>query len=263
MTNIFELRLVSAGYGGEPVFKELSISFVRGEFVSLIGPNGAGKSTLIKILDGSIKPAQGQILFNGRGYEEYKPRILAREFSVVHQTIEHLVPFSVREFLLMARFPHQSVLEIETETDHGIIEWAAGVTGIAGLMPRPLTDLSGGELQLVRVAHALVQNSRIILLDEPVSHLDIRHSIMIMDILHKLNREGATIITVLHDINIASDYSTRIVGLKRGNLFFDGAPDAVIRYDFVEELFGTSCIVLKNPTTGRPFVYPVPGYVGK
>jgi iron complex transport system ATP-binding protein len=115
----------------------------------------------------------------------------------------------------------------------------------------------------VRIAHALVQNNRIILLDEPVSHLDIRHSIMIMDILYRLNREGATIVTVLHDINIASDYSTRIVGIKQGGLFFDGPPETVIRYDLVEELFGTSCIVLKNPTTGRPFVYPVPGYVGK
>ena len=84
---------------------------------------------------------------------------------------------------------------------------------------------------------------------------------MIMDILYRLNREGATIVTVLHDINIASDYSTRIVGIKQGSLFLDGPPETVIRYDLVEELFGTSCIVLKNPTTGRPFVYPVPGYV--
>ena len=86
---------------------------------------------------------------------------------------------------------------------------------------------------------------------------------MIMDILYKLNREGATIIAVLHDINVASDYSTRIVGLKQGSRFIDGTPDDVIRYELVEELFGTSCIVLRNPTTGRPFVYPVPGYVGR
>jgi iron complex transport system ATP-binding protein len=83
-----------------------------------------------------------------------------------------------------------------------------------------------------------------------------------MDILHRLNRDGATILTVLHDINIASDYSSRIIGMKKGKLFLDGDPDRVLRYDLVEQLFGTPCIVLKNPTTGRPFVYPVPGYVG-
>jgi iron complex transport system ATP-binding protein len=260
---LFELNFITAGYGRVPVFENLSITFGEGEFISLIGPNGAGKSTLIKVLDGSVRPTEGLICFKGRSYGEYRPRVLAREFSVVHQTSENIVPFFVYEFLRLARFPHQGIFEFEKEPDREVIKWAARITGITGLLQRPLTDLSGGELQLVRIAHALVQNSRVILLDEPISHLDIRHSILIMDILHRLNREGATIISVLHDINIASDYSNRIIGIKQGKLFFDGAPDSVIKYHLVEELFGTNCIVLKNPTTGKPFVYPVPGYVNE
>jgi iron complex transport system ATP-binding protein len=259
---VFELDSITAGYGGAPVFEGLSMSVDEGDFISLIGPNGAGKSTLLKVLDGTLCPDSGSLFFRGRLYREYRHRVLAREFSVVHQAGEEMAPFSAYEYIRLARFPHQGVLEIENETDRDVIGWAAGVTGIQDLLQRPLADLSGGELQLVRIAHALAQNSRIILLDEPISHLDIRHSIMIMDILHRLNRDGATILTVLHDINIASDYSSRIIGMKKGKLFLDGDPDRVLRYDLVEQLFGTPCIVLKNPTTGRPFVYPVPGYVG-
>ena len=261
MNAIFDLSAISAGYGSTLVIEELSIAIGEGEFISLIGPNGAGKSTFIKVLDGTVVPGKGSIKYKGRTILKRRRDGLAREFSVVHQTAEHIVPFSVYEFIRLGRFPHQKIFEIETEQDRGIIEWAADITGITELLQRPLTGLSGGELQLVRIAHALVQNSHTILLDEPVSHLDIRHSVMIMDILHRLNRQGATVMTVMHDINIASDYSSRITGMKQGKIFFDGTPDAVLTYEHVEALFGTSCIVLKNPTTGRPFVYPVPGYV--
>jgi iron complex transport system ATP-binding protein len=261
MTPVFELNSVCAGYGGEPVLRNLSMAVGTGEFVSIIGPNGAGKSTLIKVLDGTIAPTEGSICFKSREIREYSPRDAARGFSVVHQMTESIVPFSVYEFVRLGRFPHQGLFEIETAQDREAIDWAAGVTGITGLLKRSLTDLSGGELQLVRIAHALAQNHSIILLDEPISHLDIRHSIMIMDILHRLNRTGSTVVAVLHDINVASDYSSRIVGIKRGGVFFDGPPGSVITYAFMEELFGTRCIVLENPTTGRPFVYPVPGYV--
>jgi iron complex transport system ATP-binding protein len=259
--NIFELKSVSAGYGGAPVISGLDLGIGGGEFVSIIGPNGAGKSTLLKMLSGDDLLLAGSVLFNGRPVGEYRPRDLAREVSIVHQATEAIAPFTVHEFIRLGRFPHQAAFAVESARDREIIEWAAGTTGVKGLFHRRLTELSGGELQLVRIAHALAQNSRVILLDEPVSHLDIQHAVMIMDILWRLNREGATVVTVLHDINIASDYTSTIIGMKNGGIFFSGAPDDVLKYDLVEALFGTPCIVMKNPTTGRPFVYPVPGYV--
>ncbi|MBN2158424.1 MAG: ABC transporter ATP-binding protein [Spirochaetes bacterium] len=259
--NIFELKSVSAGYGGAPVIEGLDLGIDVGEFVSIIGPNGAGKSTLLKVLSGDDLLMAGSVLFNGRPVREYRPRDLARQVSIVHQTIEAVAPFTVHEFIRLGRFPHQPAFTVESDGDREIIEWAAGMTGVTGLFTRHLTELSGGEFQLVRIAHALAQNSRIVILDEPVSHLDIQHTVMIMDILWKLNREGTTVVTVLHDINIASDYASRIIGMKKGGIFFSGTPDEVLRYDLVEDLFGTPCIVMKNPTTGRPFVYPVPGYV--
>ncbi len=259
--NVFDLNSVRAGYGGEPVIRDLSLQIAGGEFISMIGPNGAGKSTLLKIMSGDIIPGAGSVLFNGRPLGEYRPRSLARMLSVVHQAVETRSSFTVREFIRMGRFPHQGSLVIENDRDREVIEEAAETTGAGNLLDRRLTELSGGELQLVRIAHALAQNSSVILLDEPVSHLDIQHAVMIMDILWKLNRGGATVLAVLHDINLASDYSGRIIGMKDGGTFFNGPPREVIRYDLVEALFSTACIVMDNPTTGRPFVYPVPGYI--
>jgi len=259
--SIFELTSLSAGYGGAPVLKNLSLNIGEGEFLAIIGPNGAGKSTLLKILTGDVFPTSGTVSFRGRPLREYRPRDLARHYSIVHQAREAVVPFTVHDFIRMGRFPHQGAFVVESEGDGEMIEWAAETTGVRDLLPRRLTELSGGELQLARIAHALAQNSRVILLDEPVSHLDIQHAVMIMDILWKLNHEGATVVAVLHDINIASDYSSRIIGVKGGEIFFNGVPGEVLRYDLVEALFNTNCIVMKNPTTGRPFVYPVPGYI--
>jgi iron complex transport system ATP-binding protein len=259
--NIFELNSITAGYGGVPVIRELNLQIGGGEFISVIGPNGAGKSTLLKILSGDIIPGAGSVSFNGRPLGEYRPRSLARMLSVVHQAAETRASFTVREFIRMGRFPHQGSFVIEDDRDREVIDWSAETTGVGHLLARRLTELSGGELQLVRIAHALAQNSRVILLDEPVSHLDIQHAVMIMDILWKLNRDGATVMAVLHDINLASDYSGRIIGMKGGAVFFNGTPRDVLRYDLVEALFGTACIVMDNPTTGKPFVYPVPGYI--
>jgi ABC-type cobalamin/Fe3+-siderophores transport system ATPase subunit len=259
--NVFDLDSIRAGYGGAPVLRDLSLQIAEGEFITMIGPNGAGKSTLLKVMSGDIIPGAGSVLFHGRPLGDYRPRTLARMLSIVHQAAEARVAFTVREFIRMGRFPHQGSLVIEDDRDRGVIEGAAETTGAGHLLDRRLTELSGGELQLVRIAHALAQNSRVILLDEPVSHLDIQHAVMIMDILWKLNRGGATVLAVLHDINLASDYSGRILGMKEGKIFFSGAPREVLKYDLVEALFGTACIVMDNPTTGRPFVYPVPGYI--
>jgi iron complex transport system ATP-binding protein len=259
--NIFELASLSAGYGGAPVLKGLSMDIGEGEFISMIGPNGAGKSTILKVLTGDLVPTSGTAFFRGRPLRDFRQRDLARHYSIVHQSKETLLPFTVRDFIRMGRFPHQGAFVVESDMDSETIRWAAETTGVRDLLQRRLTELSGGELQLVRIAHALAQNSRVILLDEPVSHLDIQHAVMIMDILWKLYHEGATVVAVLHDINIASDYSSRIIGVKSGGIFFNGVPGEVLRYDLVEALFDTRCIVMKNPTTGRPFVYPVPGYI--
>lgn len=258
---IFDLKNIYAGYGTKSILRDLDIFVEEGEFASIIGPNGAGKSTLLKVLSGEIAAASGTVLLRGKPISSYSSMERAREFSIVHQIHENMLPLTGYEFLRMGCFPHQKFFQVETDRDRESIEWSVKTTDIGDLIDRDITGLSGGELQLVHIAHALVQNRNVILLDEPISHLDIHHSVMIMDILHKLNRKGATILTVLHDINIASDYSSRIIGIKNGGIFFNGTPEKVLKYDLIEELFNTRCIVMENPTSGKPFVYPVPGNI--
>ncbi len=260
---IFDLQKITAGYGKHLIFQELDLSISEGDFISIIGPNGAGKSTLIKVLTGEIEPTEGDILFKNAPRNSYKKNELAREISIVHQFTENILPFRVYDFVKMGRFPHQKLWEIETARDTEIILNAVNITGISSLADRLLTELSGGELQLTHIAKALAQNKNIIILDEPVSHLDLKHSIEIMDILYNLNKEGATIITVLHDINIASAYCSRIIGIKKGDIFFDGSPEDVIKYDLIEDLFDIVCITRENPISGRPYIYPVPKHLQK
>jgi iron complex transport system ATP-binding protein len=258
---IYQTQNLTAGYRVLTVLHDINITIGENDFIGIIGPNGAGKSTLLKILSNNISPTGGNVLFRGRELKSYKTKSLAKKISVVHQSLENVLPFTVYNFLRMGRFPHQGMWEIETSEDREIIEHAMGMTKITHLRERKLSELSGGELQLARIAQSLTQSSDVILLDEPISHLDISHSIQIMDILYKLNREGTTIITVLHDINIASDYCSRIIGIKEGRIFIDGTPDEVLTYENLEGLYDTVCVVYENPLTKKPQVFPVPEYV--
>lgn len=263
MSLIFELKNITAGYNYIPVLHNINFSVKKGDFISVIGPNGAGKSTMLKIISGLIKPDSGEILFKNRIMNRFSRRDLAINFSVVRQFQENLLSFAVIDFIKLGRFPHQKLWQMETDIDKKTIASAIEMTGISHLLKRQITELSGGEQQLVFITQALVQNSDIIILDEPVSHLDIKHTTMIMDILYRLNLQGTTIITVLHNMNIASDYCSRICSIKNGKLFFDGKPEEVLKYNLIEELFETPCVVLENPITRKPFVYPVPEYITK
>ncbi len=259
--SLYALDGITADYGGPPVLSGIGLSIEAGEFLAVIGPNGAGKSTLLKILAGNLAARAGTALLHGRPLSRYAPEERAREVSVVHQSLENVLPFTVRDFVAMGRFPHQGILRTESARDRKIIEECIATAGISHLVSRQLTELSGGERQLVYIARALAQSDRVILLDEPVSHLDISHSVQIMDMLHELNRRGATVIAVLHDINLASDYCGRIVALKNGSLFADGSPEEIITYERIESLFEMVCVVFKNPMTGKPYTFPVPRHV--
>lgn len=261
MKTVFQLDDIKAGYGGQPVLKGINLTVREGDFMSLIGPNGTGKSTLLKIITGLMKPSSGNISFRDKPLTSYTPKSLARNFSVVHQLYDNIMPYSVYDFIRFGRFPYRGIFNYETAEDRETVERVIEMTSLNALRERRITDLSSGERQMVFIARALAQNSSVIILDEPVSYLDMKHTVKIMDILHKLNRGGSTIITVLHDMNIASDYTGRIAGVKDGKIFFDGPPADVLKYDNIEALFETPCVVTGNPTSGKPFVYTVPAYL--
>lgn len=258
MADLFKLSSVDAGYGGNVFIRGLDLAVGRGEFVSLIGPNGAGKSTIIRLLAGLLAPVSGSVSFCGRDMKNSGARELAGNFSVVMRITGDVPSFSVRSFLGFGAFARGGTARAGVEGLQ-LIDEMARLTGITHLMERSVNELSTGEFQLVQVARALVQNSGIIILDEPVSNLDYGHSTIVMDILRDLNRAGTTVVCALHDVNCASNYSSRIVCVRNGRIFREGAPDIVVKPDIMSKLYDAEFVGLVNPATGSPMIVPVPG----
>jgi len=255
---VFLADSLSAGYGKNIVVKNISFGIGAGEFISLIGPNGAGKSTVIKTISGSIPPVGGRVFFLGSNLNGFKRKELAARMSVVNPVTGEIPDFTVRMFLSFGRFPYIKLFSFD-HPEEPLIEEMASICGITHLLNRSIKELSAGEFQLVQISRALIQNRDVLLLDEPVSNLDYRHMIQVMDILHSLNRSGSTIICALHDVNTAIEYSTRIIAIKNGEVYFDGVPEKVISEESLSGLYDSKFYCGKNPVTGRPAVYPVPG----
>ena len=256
---LFTLENVKAGYGDHVVLDDVSLRITPGEFTGIIGPNGAGKSTLLKLLCRHLVPMAGTLQFRGQDVKTIPSHLYAPEVAIVHQKLENLLPFTVEKFVSMGRFPHQRFWQ-SGKAHHGrIVNHAISVMDLEHLRAKPITELSGGEQQRTFIARAVAQTDQVILLDEPVAHLDINHVTRVMDLLAELNAAGTTIITVLHDINLAADYCSRILAIKNGTIFTDGPPSEVITYQAIESLFDTVCVVHDNPITGKPYTYPVPG----
>lgn len=254
MNKVFSIKNLSAGYD-ETVLHDISFDVAAGEFIALIGPNGVGKSTLLKTIEGLLPAPHGSVALNGRALEKMSAAQIAKELSAVNRFTGPLPPFAVEDFVAMGLFPHQGLLHLAGKDDNARIEEVLELCGIAHLFRRPLGELSGGELQLAFVARALLQNKRLILLDEPVSYLDVKHIVMIMELLARLNEGGSTIITALHDLNLASSYCSRIIALKEGRLFFDGSPEEVISSKSIKSLFEIGCKIGVNPLNDKPFAW--------
>lgn len=256
---MLEARDVHAGYGSKEVLCGICCAIEKGEFVAVIGPNGSGKSTLVKCLTGFLSPKDGTILLEGKNIKSWKSKERARKLAVLHQEAGEPLPFFVRDYVELGRYPHHGFSGGSREEDRECISRAIELAGIRRLESRKLTELSGGERQMAYLARALAQNPQVIVLDEPVSHLDIGHTISIMDVMATLKDSGVAVVAVLHDINLASDYADKIIALKDGKVFAEGPPAQVMNYETVEQLFNTVCVVRENPLSRRPFVYPVPG----
>lgn len=256
---LFECTNISAGYNKISVLDIDHCTINTGEFVGIIGPNGAGKSTLLKLLARILSPLSGTIAYKHNDIVAIPHTVYATQVSCV-MDIERVLPYTVESFVALGRFPHSAITSFKTH-DYNAINEAIQYCNIEHIKQKKLNQLSSGELQRVNIARALAQSTECILLDEPVSHLDIYHAYAIMDILKKLNEHGSTIITILHDINIASEYCSRIVAMKHGTIEFDGLPNECITYQNIEALFDCVCLVYENPISKKPYIYPVPAHI--
>ena len=249
------------GYGTEFSLRGVSFSLADGEFAALVGPNGSGKTTLIKTLSRILRPEQGRIVFKDKDVLRFGLREFARKVAVVTQDVNLSFDISVEEFIALGRIPHQSDLQFfESREDGRVIEEVIALTKTEKFRGRMINTLSGGERQLVMIARALAQEPELLLLDEPIVHLDICHQVEILELLSRLNREkGLTMIIVLHELNLASEYCRRLILLDNGRIENDGAPDRVLTPDAVEKVFKTKVLVEKNPQSGKPYLIVVSG----
>ncbi|MDR3238447.1 MAG: ABC transporter ATP-binding protein [Spirochaetia bacterium] len=251
--DVFTANSLSLSYGRNEVLHDISFSAAAGEFIALIGPNGAGKSTLLKAMAGILPAPPGSLLLNGMPLEKLSALDIARKLSLAPQFTGAAMPYTVKDFVSMGLFPYRKPFQFSASD--GRTQEIISLCGLERLQKRPLAELSGGELQLALIAKAILQNSDLLLLDEPASHLDVKHIAMMMDILSTINKSGGTVIAALHDLNLAASWCGRLIALKEGKIFFDGTPRGVLRSELVSGLYDTNCVVSENPVTGTPFVW--------
>jgi iron complex transport system ATP-binding protein len=246
---------VSAGYGGQPVLRNVTLSVARGAFAGLIGPNGCGKTTLLRVIGGVLTPSEGQVRLRGRNVREIGRGKLARTMACLPQHFSMDLAFTVREVVLMGRSPHLPRIGCESGNDFAIAERAMRLADVSHLADRLVTEISGGERQRVLIAMCLAQEPEVLLLDEPTSHLDIGHQMSILDLIARLNRQiGMTVVAVFHDLNLAAEYCHRLLVLDRGRVAALGAPEDVLTTDLISAVYGMRVLVEPNPLTKKPHI---------
>jgi len=250
---------VTSGYGATEILKEISFNISPGDFLGIIGPNGSGKSTLLRTATKIITPFNGDIIVKDRHIKDISFNEMARVLAVVPQDVFFFFPFSVMDIVLMGRIPYaKNRFSLQSKDDENIALEALESVGAIGLKDRFINELSGGERQRVIIAKALAQRPEILFLDEPTTHLDIGHQVEIFALIRRLNKEsGLTIVTILHDLNLASEYCDKLILLNEGRIRKIGPPREVLDYKIIEEVYKTCVIVKENPLTSRPHVFVV------
>jgi len=260
LSSAVEAEGVSFAYDREDVLDGLSLTIGAGSFTGLLGPNGSGKTTLIQLLAGAFHPRAGQVRVLGRELSSWDRRELARTVAVVPQRFDLAFPFTVEEVVLLGRVPHRGPLSLDSPDDLRVAREAMESTGVRDLAGRRITELSGGEQKRVVVAKALAQQPKILLLDEPAAHLDIRHQIGLYRLIDSIRRQtGLTVLSAMHDLNLAAAFCDRVALLKAGRLVASGPIPEVMTYRRLSEVFETDIYVGVNDLTGHRLFSPMIG----
>lgn len=246
---------LSFGYDGKATLEDVFLEVGKGEVVSLVGPNGAGKSTLIKCINSVLKPQRGAVLVDGRAATLMKSKDFSKMMGYVPQSTTEVFPYTVFDIVLMGRRPHISWRV--SGRDVRVVAKTLKLMGIEEFASRYFDELSGGEKQKIAMARAIVQEPEILLLDEPTSNLDIKHQLEVMRTVRLLvQRGGISAIMAMHDLNLASRFSDKIVMLKDGRVFEMGCPESVLVPENIEKVYGVRAEVIKD-SSGRPYVIPI------
>ena len=236
----------------------LNFGIQKGDFAGVIGPNGSGKTTLMKAITGEIKTDKGRIFLNDKNLAQLSIREKSQNIAIVTQHTEP-VAITVEDYVLMGRMPYRSNFQFfETKEDRTIANEYMLRTDVYRLKDQLMNQLSGGERQLAGIARALTQHPRLLLLDEPTSQLDISHQIQVLNLVQELNAQmGLTVLMIIHDLNLASEYCDYLIMMKNGSIHIQGTPAEVLNYQTIEEVYNTVVITRENPVSKKPVVFLV------
>lgn len=250
-----QVEKLSYSYGEQAIIDDISIQVAAGEFVGIVGPNGSGKSTLLKNLYRALKPDTGTILLDGDEYRLLNAKKIARKIGVVGQ--EHSIPFdfNVDEIVAMGRSPYKKLFDVDTKEDHEIVEQALHNVGLTQLAKTNYLQLSGGEKQRVIIARVLAQKTDFLLLDEPTNHLDIQFQLQMFDLIKGLK---LTVLSAIHDLNLAALYCDRIYVMKDGQIYTSGTPEEVLTPELLRDVFGIRADVIVHPLTQKVSITYLP-----
>lgn len=245
------------GYPGREVLCGVDLDVAAGELVALIGLNGCGKSTLLRLCAGLLRPRSGTVRIDGADVGRLSRRATARRVALLHQSAPPVPGMTVRQLVRQGRYAARGPLGMLRDADDAVCARAMADMGVTSWAERPVDALSGGERQRVRLAMALAQDTRVLLLDEPTTYLDLRHQLEVMEMVVRLREErGLTVVMVLHDLGHAARYADRIVALRDGLVVADGTPGAVVTPRLLADALGVSGRVGIDPVGGWPVCYP-------
>lgn len=234
------------------------LDFCEGRFIGIIGPNGAGKSTLMKLITRILDPQEGVIEFNGKDIHKIDLSDYTKQVTGIFPIEStYFQDFIVEDFLLLGRLPFRHKLQFfPNENDWGIVISSMEQTDLLRFSKRRICELSMGEIQMVLITRALVQGVDVIVLDEPVAHLDIKHQIEVSKLLKRLAETGKTVISSFHNINLASEFCDELIVMKGGEVLCCGIPEEVVNSQMIETVYEKEVCIVSNPVSGKPNVLP-------
>ncbi|WGD37958.1 ABC transporter ATP-binding protein [Lysinibacter sp. HNR] len=252
-----ETTALTLSYGDQTIVQDINLSIAPGKITSIIGANGCGKSTLLRGLARLLKPVGGQVVLDGIALQQHPSKELARVIGLLPQSPITPEGIVVTDLVGRGRHPHQGAMGRWSARDYEAVAEALEATSTSDLADRSVDELSGGQRQRVWIAMALAQETDILLLDEPTTHLDLAHQIEVLDLVTDLNRNrGTTVVMVLHDLGLAARYSDTLIALRRGGVCAAGSPTEIITSELVREVFGLECEVIRDPISGAPLILP-------
>ncbi|OXM62549.1 MULTISPECIES: ABC transporter ATP-binding protein [Amycolatopsis] len=262
MTSRLRAEGLKLGYGERVVVDGLDLDVLDGTITAIIGPNGCGKSTLLRALARLLAPREGAVLLDGERIDKLPTREVAKVVGLLPQSPVAPEGLTVGDLVARGRHPHQRWYRQWSSSDEDAIANALRLTGMDVLADRVVDELSGGQRQRAWISMTLAQETGLLLLDEPITYLDLAHQIDVLDLVHRLHRDrGTTVVMVLHDLNLAARYADTLVAMRDGRIIAQGPPSTVLTEPLLDEIFGLTAKVLPDPVSGTPLVVPISAHL--